>query len=150
MMKKSVMAIGVAALLGMSAAHAVQYFEPYSVFNGGHVGDANKAANMGAVVPGGIGHVLFTPYYSTVNGNTTLISLVNTDAEMGKAVKVRFRGAANSDDVLDFTVLLSPGDVWTASIEPSLTGNARIISPDSSCVLPSQIGTELRDRKSVV
>lgn len=139
MMKKSVMAIGVAALLGMSAAHAVQYFEPHSIFNGGHVGDANKATNMGAVVPGGIGHVLFTPYYSTVNGNTTLISLVNTDQVYGKAVKVRFRGAANSDDVLDFTVLLSPGDVWTASIEPSLTKNARILSPDSSCVLPRQM-----------
>ena len=138
MMKKSVMAVGVAALLGMSAAHAVVAFEGQATFSA----RADRAGEMGLVQAGGIGHVLFTPYYSTVNGNTTLISLVNTDNEMGKAVKVRFRGAANSDDVLDFTVLLSPGDVWTASIEPSLTGNARIISPDSSCVLPSQIGTD--------
>ncbi len=138
MMKKSVMAVGVAALLGMSAAHAVVAFEDHTAF----AARADRAGEMGTVQAGGIGHVLFTPYYSTVNGNTTLISLVNTDNEMGKAVKVRFRGAANSDDVLDFTVLLSPGDVWTASIEPSLTGNARIISPDSSCVLPSQIGTD--------
>ena len=138
MMKKSVMAVGVAALLGMSAAHAVVAFEDQATFSA----RTDKAGEMGLVQAGGIGHVLFTPYYSTVNGNTTLISLVNTDNEMGKAVKVRFRGAANSDDVLDFTVLLSPGDVWTASIEPSLTGNARIISPDSSCVLPSQIGTD--------
>lgn len=138
MMKKSVMAVGVAALLSMSAAHAVVAFENQATFTA----RADRAGEMGLVQAGGIGHVLFTPYYSTVNGNTTLISLVNTDNEMGKAVKVRFRGAANSDDVLDFTVLLSPGDVWTASIEPSLTGNARIISPDSSCVLPSQIGTD--------
>lgn len=138
MMKKSVMAVGVAALLSMSAAHAVVAFENQATFSA----RTDKAGEMGTVQAGGIGHVLFTPYYSTVNGNTTLISLVNTDNEMGKAVKVRFRGAANSDDVLDFTVLLSPGDVWTASIEPSLTGNARIISPDNSCVLPSQIGTD--------
>lgn len=138
MMKKSVMAVGVAALLGMSAAHAVVAFEDQAAFTG----RADHAGEMGTVQAGGIGHVLFTPYYSTVNGNTTLISLVNTDATMGKAVKVRFRGAANSDDVLDFTVLLSPGDVWTASIQPSLTGNARITTPDSSCVLPSQIGED--------
>lgn len=138
MMKKSVMAVGVAALLGMSAAHAVVAFEDQAAFTG----RADKAGEMGLVQAGGIGHVLFTPYYSTVNGNTTLISLVNTDATMGKAVKVRFRGAANSDDVLDFTVLLSPGDVWTASIQPSLTGNARITTPDSSCVLPDQIGED--------
>jgi hypothetical protein len=139
MMKKSVMAVGVAALLGMSAAQAVVAFEDQATFA---ARTTDKAGEMGYVQAGGIGHVLFTPYYSTVNGNTTLISLVNTDATMGKAVKVRFRGAANSDDVLDFTVLLSPGDVWTASIQPSLTGNARITTPDSSCVLPSQIGED--------
>ena len=138
MMKKSVMAVGVAALLGMSSAHAIHAFEDAATF----LARADKAPSMGTVQAGGVGHVLFTPYYSTVNGNATLISLVNTDDKMGKAVKVRFRGAANSDDVLDFTVLLSPGDVWTASIQPSLTGNARIISPDSSCVLPSQIGED--------
>lgn len=138
MMKKSVMAVGVAALLGMSAAHAVIAFEDPAAF----VARTDEAGEMDTVQAGGIGHVLFTPYYSTVNGNTTLISLVNTDATMGKAVKVRFRGAANSDDVLDFTVLLSPGDVWTASIQPSLTGKARITTPDSSCVLPRQIGED--------
>ena len=75
MMKKSVMAVGVAALLGMSAAHAVVAFEDQATFSA----RTDKAGEMAYVQAGGIGHVLFTPYYSTVNGNTTLISLVNTD-----------------------------------------------------------------------
>lgn len=141
MMKKSVMAAGVAALLGMSSAHAVYYFEAQGDFTvpANRVVNETAATNMGTVQAGGIGHVLFTPYFSTAQGNSTLISLVNTDKTYGKVVKVRFRGAANSDDLLDFTVLLSPGDVWTGAVLSSLTGGARILSPDTSCVLPRQI-----------
>ncbi len=141
MMKKSVMAAGVAALLSMSSAHAVYYFETKADFTGGAARVVNEApaTGMGIVQAGGIGHVLFTPYFSTAQGNSTLISLVNTDKVYGKVVKVRFRGAANSDDLLDFTVLLSPGDVWTGAVLSSLTGGARILSPDTSCVLPRQI-----------
>ena len=142
MMKKSVMAAGVAALLGMSSAHAVYYFETRADFTtpaSRIVANEDPATDMGTVQAGGIGHVLFTPYFSTAQGNSTLISLVNTDKNYGKVVKVRFRGAANSDDLLDFTVLLSPGDVWTGAVLSSLTGGARILSPDTSCVLPRQI-----------
>ena len=105
-MKKSIVALGAALVAG--AAHAV-IVQPIT-------NDA-VATQMAQVQAGGIGHVLVTPYFSTANGNTTLLSLVNTDSVNGKAVKVRFRGAANSDDILDFTVLMSPSDVWTASVE---------------------------------
>lgn len=135
-MKKSLLALSAAALVGslgfITSAQAIVVAQD----------DKSKidAEKLDVVEPGGVGHILFTPYYSTVNGNTTLISLVNTDMVNGKAIKVRFRGAANSDDVLDFTVLMSPGDVWTASIEPSASGFAKIVSPDTTCVLPRQIG----------
>ena len=138
-MKKSLLALSAAATLAgglgfVSSAHAI-------IVKDDAVGSV-PATTMAGVQSGGVGHVLFTPYFSTINGNVTLISLVNTDKANGKAVKVRFRGAANSDDILDFTVLMSPGDVWTASIEPSLTGVSRILSPDSTCVLPQQLGTD--------
>ena len=138
-MKKSLLALSAAATLAgglgfVSSAHAI-------IVQDDAAGSV-PATVMGGVQSGGVGHVLFTPYFSTVNGNVTLISLVNTDTTNGKAVKVRFRGAANSDDILDFTVLMSPGDVWTASIEPSPTGVSRIMSPDSTCVLPRQLGTD--------
>jgi hypothetical protein len=86
---------------------------------------------------GGVGHALITPYFSAQNGNATLISLVNTDSVNGKVVKVRFRGASNSDDILDFTVLMSPGDVWNATITaPSATAPAQIVTNDRTCTLP--------------
>lgn len=136
-MKKSLLALSAATLVGglgfVTSAQAIIVSEDAKA--------SIAATKLDVVEPGGVGHILFTPYYSTVNGNTTLISLVNTDMVNGKAIKVRFRGAANSDDVLDFTVLMSPGDVWTASIEPSASGFAKIVSPDTSCVLPRQIGT---------
>ena len=153
-MKKSLVALSAAAMvagLGFAgAAHAI-------VISDVAPGGANTAvaragiADAAAVAPvqnGGVGHIMFTPYFSTANGNTTLLSIVNTDKTYGKAVKVRFRGAANSDDILDFTVLMSPGDVWTASVEQGSDGISRLVSPDSTCVLPWQLtGKEGNDNK---
>lgn len=39
---------------------------------------------------------------------THLLNIVNTDEVNGKAVKLRYRAAANSDDVFDITIYLSP------------------------------------------
>ncbi|MDX9717161.1 MAG: cell surface protein [Thauera sp.] len=85
----------------------------------------------------GVGHILIQPYFTAQNGNDTLINLVNTDTANGKAVKVRFRSAGNSDDVLDFQVFLSPGDVWTASVTEGDDGRAVLKSSDKSCTLPA-------------
>ena len=54
------------------------------------------------------------------------MSIVNTDNVNGKIVKVRFRGAANSEDLLDFQVFLSPSDVWTASLTQGADGKTLI------------------------
>lgn len=88
----------------------------------------------------GLGHILLVPYYSVQNGNDTYLSITNNDMRNGKAVKVRFRGASNSDDVFDFTLLLSPGDVWTAAISrDATTGLAMLTSGDKTCTLPNAI-----------
>jgi len=88
--------------------------------------------------PGGIGHIGVIPYFSTQNGNQTLFSITNSDTLNGKAVKVRFRSAANSDDIFDFTLFLSPGDIWTANISrDAQTGYSRLVTTDNSCTLPS-------------
>jgi len=87
-----------------------------------------------------IGHILVVPYYSVQNSNDTYLSIVNHDMRNGKAVKVRFRGASNSDDVFDFTLLLSPGDVWNAAItKDAASGKAKLITADKSCTLPNAI-----------
>jgi hypothetical protein len=86
----------------------------------------------------GVGHMLLVPYYTAQDTNATLINLVNTDTANGKAVKVRFRGAANSDDVYDFQVFLSPGDVFAAKVAKGADGRAQLTTSDASCTKPSK------------
>ena len=85
----------------------------------------------------GTGHQLFTPYFTANEGMATLVNVVNTDSANGKAVKVRFRGATNSDDLLDFTLFLSPGDVWAGAVLQGADGKARLVTEDKSCTLPT-------------
>ena len=124
--KRHALALALLACLCSTGAQA-QLFGP---------GTATTATQLkwGSNEPG---HQLITPYFSTQGDNNTLLSYVNTDRVNGKLLKVRFRGAANGDALLDFMVLLAPGDVWTASLSQGPDGLARISSPDKSCTLPS-------------
>lgn len=83
----------------------------------------------------GLGDVLLFPYYTTLNGMKTFIHVLNTS---NKAVvfKIRMRDAKNSRDCRDFNVVLSPEDVWTASIEEGANGLPRIWTADNSCTSP--------------
>lgn len=130
-MKKNVLALSISAAvcgLGMiGSAHAVTDL--------GVVGTLGAATRL-KVNPDGIGHNVIVPYYTAQGSNATLLTLTNT-AAMPKAVKIRFRGAANSDDVRDFQVFLSPNDVWTAMVSQSATGEAQIVTNDVSCTKPA-------------
>ena len=119
-MKKNVLALSIATMIGGL----------------GFTGAAFAAAGDLAVTPSGDGHILMVPYYTVQDGNVTAFNIVNTDTKNGKAVKVRFRGASNSDDVLDFQVFLSPGDVWTAAVTADANGLAQLVTADNSCTLP--------------
>lgn len=112
-MKKKLLAISVATALGVAAGSASAF----------------------TAVEGGVGLYNVLPYYSVQEGNATLIHITNTDTQNGKAVKVRFRGAEWSDDVFDFQVFLSPGDVWAGAVTAS--GDlAKLNTTDESCTLP--------------
>jgi hypothetical protein len=116
-MKKNVLALSIAAMVGGL----------------GFAGAANAALEVNE---SGAGHILVVPYYTAQNGNMSVFHITNTDMVDGKAVKVRFRGASNSDDVLDFQVFMSPGDVWTAAITKGADGKAQLVTADNSCTLP--------------
>jgi hypothetical protein len=88
---------------------------------------------------GGTGNVLLFPYYTAQGDNATLLNIVNTDTTNGKLVKVRFRGAGNSDDVFDFQLALSPGDVWAAAVSKNADGVASLTTSDNSCTLPASV-----------
>ena len=117
-MKKNVLALSIAAMIG-------------------GLGFAGAASAQLAVNESGTGHMLLVPYYTAQNGNMTVFHVVNTDTSNGKAMKVRFRGASNSDDVLDFQVFMSPGDVWTAAVVKGANDVASLITADGTCTLPA-------------
>jgi hypothetical protein len=96
-------------------------------------------ANAVNTNPEGLGEALIYPYYTTRNGASTLVSVVNT-TDAPKAVKVRILEGKNSREVLDFNLFLSPKDVWTASITtPEGATGARLDTSDRSCVYPEII-----------
>lgn len=146
-MKKNLLALSIAAMVGGIAGGANAQVMTDTT-GGGRVLKNNVAAGkLAAPAAGvaanfltptstGIGHILFVPYFTTQNGNGTLLNLVNHDQVNGKAVKLRFRGAANSDDLFDISIFLSPGDHWAANI--SADGELSALSTDdTTCTLPS-------------
>lgn len=131
-MKKNVLAQSIATMIGglclAGAANA-------AVLDLGAPAAAN--ATTLTVAQGGVGHSLLVPYFNAQNGNMSVFHVVNTDTVRGKAVKVRFRSAANSDDILDFQLYMSPGDVWTASVTQGANGIAQILTSDTTCTVPA-------------
>ncbi len=136
-MKNSSLVLGVLAFVsglgvtGVASANVLRDF--------GASTTSPTDTNSTEVSVGGIGHSLIVPYYNVQAGNATLINLVNTDTVNGKAVKVRFRGASNSDDVFDFQLYMSPGDVWTANVSRGADGRAVLTSTDKSCTIPQSV-----------
>lgn len=114
--KKRLLAFSVATAVGMTA---------------GNVGAYELASN-------GIGMYNLVPYYTVQEGFSTVLHITNTDTRRGKAVKVRFRGAEWSDDVFDFTLFLSPGDIWTGAVTNN-NGVASMSTDDVSCTLPASV-----------
>ncbi len=151
-MKKNVMALSIAAMIGgLGFAGAASA----DVIVGGGTGtgaDAQTVTDIQAVGAGlmvkaaatalevtraGVGHALVVPYFNAQNGNMTVLHVTNTDQANGKVAKVRFRSASNSDDLLDFQVFLSPGDVWTAAVVADANGLAQIVTADNTCTVPA-------------
>jgi len=134
-MRKNLLAVSIAAMIGglglAGGAHA-------GAFPG--VAVATNATSL-EFNGDGVGHSLLFPYFTVQNGQSTLITLVNHDEANAKALKVRFRGASNSDDVFDFTLFLSPGDVWTGNVSQAESGRAYLRTGDASCTLPASVRT---------
>ena len=150
-MRKNVLALSIAAMIGGFAGVAQAGVLPatLAVADGATLGTVvatepgvPSAAGAGVataleVNANNVGHMLVVPYYTAQNGNMTVLHLSNTDRANGKAVKIRFRGAANSDDVKDFQIYLSPGDIWTGAVAQGANGVATLYSADKTCTVPA-------------
>ncbi len=80
----------------------------------------------------GQGGLLLFPYYTVQGNNETLVTITNV-TDKGRAVKVRFREAFNSREVLAFNLYLAPFDVWVGKVQKSPDGGAQLYTPDNSC-----------------
>ncbi|MDD2545131.1 MAG: hypothetical protein PHI55_02465 [Burkholderiaceae bacterium] len=151
-MKKNLLALSIAAMVGGIAGGANAQVVANTVditAVGGRLAYSNAAfgslpaaavarqANDLQINTDGTGHILFVPYFTTQSSNASLLNIVNTDLNNGKAVKLRYRGASNSDDLFDITIYLSPGDMWTANVAVDADGVSRLVTDDKSCTLPS-------------
>ena len=74
-------------------------------------------------------------YYTTHNGNATLINYTNT-SDQTIAMRVRIHEYRNSRS-WDFTVILSPYDVWNATIADGGDIGPVIYTADESCTIPA-------------
>lgn len=131
-MNKRILSLSIAAIIGgvgVAGGASAAVLSPSG-------GTAASALNQST---DGTGHILLVPYFTTQAGNATLLNIVNTDQKNGKAVKVRFRGASNSDDVFDFQIYMSPGDVWTANVSQGSDGRSVLTTNDKTCTRPAVV-----------
>lgn len=113
-------------LLKLSAAVAAAFALQTAVVNAQTVSDT------------GTGTAVFAPYYTINDGWRTLVNITNTSAN-SLAVKFRLHEARNSRDVLDFVVLLSPFDVWSAWVQEGADGRPFLQTTDRSCTVPISV-----------
>lgn len=101
------------------------------------MGGAISSANAVNLATDNLGDVLLYPYYIARNGWNTLVHIVNTSSTSTIAVKVRFQEAQNTRDVLDFTLVLSPNDVWTGYVTNTSSGpRLKKSSNETTCTSP--------------
>ena len=96
-----------------------------------------NAQAVPTITSAGTGTLALVPYYTVRDGWETLLNITNTSTS-SLAVKVRLHESYNSRDILDFVVLLSPHDVWTASLSNN-NGVPFIRTTDRSCTVPVSV-----------
>jgi len=83
------------------------------------------------------GDLAIIPYYTVLDGKNTGMHIINT-TESTQVVKVRLRRGADSKDALDFNLVMSPLDEWTANIGPNPDGDGvRVTTGDTTCTVPA-------------
>jgi hypothetical protein len=128
-------------LLGANSAFAERAtFSAPGAFNSAN----NIAVSSGSDA---LGDTLLFPYYTNENGNSTLLHIVNTSKTDTVIAKVRFRDFATSADGIDFTVILSPEDVFSGTLNKLASGaNAfKRSGDDNTCTSPLATNGEYTD-----
>ena len=81
------------------------------------------------------GDLAIIPYYTVLDGKNTGMHIINTTSST-QVVKVRLRRGADSKDALDFNLVMSPYDEWTANIGAGGEYGVRVSTNDTTCTVP--------------
>ena len=83
------------------------------------------------------GDLAIVPYYTVRDGVNTGLHIINTTNNT-QVVKVRLRRGTDSKDALDFNLVMSPRDEWTANIGASgdETRPVLVTTNDTTCTVP--------------
>lgn len=93
---------------------------------------AGHAVSLGE---GGQGDALLVPYYTALDGQSTLLAVTNPSEEP-RAVRIVLAEGYNGRAVLAFNLYLAGRDRWSASISAAASGGTTLASSDKSCVYP--------------
>lgn len=89
---------------------------------------------------GGKGDLLIAPLFLTKNGWQSELKVINSSVTDSAVAKVVFHAPGRSDEVLDFLIFLSPGDVWTGAVVENADGSVGVASADASSITVSNVG----------
>jgi hypothetical protein len=81
------------------------------------------------------GDLAIIPYYTVKDGVNTGMHIINT-TESTQVVKVRLRRGTDSKDALDFNLVMSPRDEWTANIGAGGANGVLVTTNDTTCTVP--------------
>jgi hypothetical protein len=81
------------------------------------------------------GDLAIIPYYTVKDGVNTGMHIINTTAST-QVVKVRLRRGTDSKDALDFNLVMSPRDEWTANIGAGGPNGVLVTTNDTTCTVP--------------
>ena len=82
------------------------------------------------------GDLAIIPYYTVLDGKNTGMHIINT-TDSTQVVKVRLRRGADSKDALDFNLVMSPRDEWTANIGAGGSTGVVVTTNDTTCTVPA-------------
>jgi len=93
-------------------------------------------STMGLPTATNTGDVAIVPYYTVENGFNSGVHIINT-TNAAQVVKLRLRRGSDSQDSLDFNIVLSPQDEWVGSIQRDDDDRIFIQTADTSCTAPA-------------
>jgi len=89
------------------------------------------------------GDYLIAPLYYATGPWQTDLKVVNTNPNRAIVAKVVLREGTDCEEILDFLIYLTPGDVWTGTIYEDSDGIIKVKSDDDSFIIGGRQGTEV-------